>query len=384
MIIRKAYRYQLKVTAEQAGALSRFAGCNRLVWNSALAVQKKCLDEKKRVNNYSELCSMLVEWKKELPFLAEVHSQPLQQVLKDLTRGLNDSFIGAKGFPKFKKKGKQDSFRFPQGFKIEGHRIYLPKLGWFKFRKSQEIQGQPKNVTVSRVADKWYISVQTEMDVPNPVHPSQSSVGIDVGIVKFATISDGTWINPVNSFRKWEEKLAIAQQRISRRIKYSKNWTKQKVKIAKVHAKIANIRKDFLHKSTTTISKNHAIIVMEDLKVSNMSASAKGTIAVPGRNVRAKSGLNKSILDQGWYEFRRQLSYKQEWNGGSVILINPVNTSRTCSRCRHVAPENRQTQAIFACVKCRHLENADVNAAKNILAAGLVVIACGELRQVAV
>jgi len=384
MSIRKAYRYQLKVTAEQAGALSRFAGCNRLVWNSALAVQKKCLDEKKRVNNYSELCSMLVEWKKELPFLAEVHSQPLQQVLKDLTRGLNDSFIGAKGFPKFKKKGKQDSFRFPQGFKIEGHRIYLPKLGWFKFRKSQEIQGQPKNVTVSRVADKWYISVQTEMDVPNPVHPSQSSVGIDVGIVKFATISDGTWINPVNSFRKWEEKLAIAQQRISRRIKYSKNWTKQKVKIAKVHAKIANIRKDFLHKSTTTISKNHAIIVMEDLKVRNMSASAKGTIAVPGRNVRAKSGLNKSILDQGWYEFRRQLSYKQEWNGGSVILINPVNTSRTCSRCRHVAPENRQTQAIFACVKCRHLENADVNAAKNILAAGLAVIACGELRQVAV
>jgi len=384
MIIRKAYRYQLKVTAEQAGALSRFAGCNRLVWNSALAVQKKCLDEKKRVNNYSELCSMLVEWKKELPFLAEVHSQPLQQVLKDLTRGLNDSFSGAKGFPKFKKKGKQDSFRFPQGFKIEGHRIYLPKLGWFKFRKSQDIQGQPKNVTVSRVADKWYISVQTEMDVPNPVHPSQSSVGIDVGIVKFATISDGTWINPVNSFRKWEEKLAIVQQRISRRVKYSKNWTKQKVKIAKVHAKIANIRKDFLHKSTTTISKNHAIIVMEDLKVRNMSASAKGTIAVPGRNVRAKSGLNKSILDQGWYEFRRQLSYKQEWNGGSVILINPVNTSRTCSRCRHVAPENRQTQAIFACVKCRHLENADVNAAKNILAAGLAVIACGELRQVAV
>jgi len=239
-------------------------------------------------------------------------------------------------------------------------------------------------VTVSRVADKWYISVQTEMDVKNPVHPSQSSVGIDVGIVKFATISDGTWINPVNSFRKWEEKLAIVQQRISRRVKYSKNWKKQKSKLAKVHAKIANARKDFLHKSTTTVSKNHAIIVMEDLKVRNMSASAKGTIAVPGRNVRAKSGLNKSILDQGWYEFRRQLSYKQEWNGGSVILINPVNTSRTCSRCRHVAPENRQTQAIFACVKCRHLENADVNAAKNILAAGLVVIACGELRQVAV
>jgi len=222
------------------------------------------------------------------------------------------------------------------------------------------------------------------MDVKNPVHPSQSSVGIDVGIVKFATISDGTWINPVNSFRKWEEKLAIVQQRISRRVKYSKNWKKQKSKLAKVHAKIANARKDFLHKSTTTVSKNHAIIVMEDLKVRNMSASAKGTIAVPGRNVRAKSGLNKSILDQGWYEFRRQLSYKQEWNGGSVILINPVNTSRTCSRCRHVAPRSRQTQAIFACVKCRHLENADVNAAKNILAAGLVVIAGGELRQVAV
>jgi putative transposase len=384
MNIKKAYRFQLKVTAEQAGALSRFAGCNRLVWNKGLAVQKKLLDENKRVSGYAELCSKLVVWKKELTFLSEVHSQPLQQVLKDLSRALKDSFIGAKGFPKFKKKGKQDSFRFPQGFRLDGNKIYLPKLGWFKFRKSQKIQGCPKNVTVSRVADKWYVSVQVEMDVPEPVHPSHKSIGIDVGIVKFATMSDGTSINPVSSFRKWEDKLANEQQKLSQRVKFSKNWKKQRKRVTRVHLKIANVRRDFLHKSTTQISKNHAIVVLEDMKVRNMSASAKGTVAAPGRNVKAKSGLNKSILDQGWYEFRRQLTYKQEWLGGTTVLVNPVNTSRTCSKCHHVARQNRQTQAVFACCRCGHAENADVNAARNILAAGHAVIACGDLRQVAV
>lgn len=129
-------------------------------------------------------------------------------------------------------------------------------------------------------------------------------------MAKLATLSDGTVFEPVNSFQKKQKTLARLQRQLSRKVKFSNNWQKQKRKIQRLHSRIANIRRDYLHKVTTTVSKNHAMIVIEDLKVSNMSKSAAGTVSQPGRNVRAKSGLNRSILDQGWYEMRRQLEYK--------------------------------------------------------------------------
>ncbi|HFO1783386.1 TPA: RNA-guided endonuclease InsQ/TnpB family protein [Escherichia coli] len=137
----------------------------------------------------------------------------------------------------------------------------------------------------------------------------------------------------------------------------------------RLHSRIANIRRDYLHKVTTTVSKNHAMIVIEDLKVSNMSKSAAGTVSQPGRHVRAKSGLNRSILDQGWYEMRRQLEYKQLWRGGHVEAVNPAYTSQRCSCCGHTEKANRRTQSKFECKACGYAENADVNAARNILAA---------------
>jgi putative transposase len=165
---------------------------------------------------------------------------------------------------------------------------------------------------------------------------------------------------------------------LSRKNRFSRNWQKQKRRIARLHWRIANVRKDALHKTTTAISKNHAMVVIEDLAVGSMSRSARGTAEEPGRNVRAKAGLNKSILDQGWGEFRRQLEYKQAWRGGDVIAVDPRHTSQTCSECGHVSSENRPSQARFACVACGHEANADLNAACNILAAGHAVIACGE------
>ncbi|MGH7706365.1 MAG: RNA-guided endonuclease InsQ/TnpB family protein, partial [Vulcanimicrobiaceae bacterium] len=136
---------------------------------------------------------------------------------------------------------------------------------------------------------------------------------------------------------------------------------------------------DMLHKASTTISKNHAVVVLEDLRIRNMTASAKGTLDEPGSNVRAKSGLNRRILAQGWGEFRRQLDYKLAWNGGTLLLVDPRNTSRTCAACGHVSAENRQTQAAFRCIACGHAANADTNAAINILRrAGQVRIACGD------
>lgn len=144
-------------------------------------------------------------------------------------------------------------------------------------------------------------------------------VGLDAGITKLATLSDGTVFEPVNSFKTSQKKLATFQRQLSRKVKFSANWQKQKRKIQRLHSHIANIRKDYLHKATTKISKNHAMIAIEDLKVSNMSKSAKGTAEQHGRNVKAKSGLNRAILDQGWHEMRRQLEYKQLWRGGQVL-----------------------------------------------------------------
>ncbi len=168
---------------------------------------------------------------------------------------------------------------------------------------------------------------------------------------------------------------------MSRKVKFSKNWQKTKNKISKLHSTIAHIRRDYLNKTSTTISKSHAIIVIEDLKIANMSKSTAGTADNKGRNVKAKSGLNKAILDQGWCAFRRQLEYKQAWLGGQLIAVPPQYTSQRCACCGHTEKANRITQAKFECVACGHQQNADINAAQNILAAGLAVIACGEIAQ---
>lgn len=201
-------------------------------------------------------------------------------------------------------------------------------------------------------------------------------VGLDAGVTLFATLSDGTMFEPVNAFRASAAKLAKYQRRMSRKVKFSNNWKKAKARITKLHQRVAHTRNDFLHKTSNIISKNHAMIVIEDLKVTNMSKSAAGTIDAPGRSVKAKSGLNRSILDQGWGEFRRQLEYKQSWLGGEVLAVNPRNTSRTCPACGHVSAENRKTQSSFECVECGYAENADLNAAINILRAGHARLAC--------
>lgn len=199
----------------------------------------------------------------------------------------------------------------------------------------------------------------------------------DIGVARFATLSDGSFIAPLNSFKRHEARLRRYQRAMSRKVKFSRNWKKAKARVQKIHARIGNARRDFLHKTSTTISQNHAIVCIEDLQVRNMSRSASGTQDAPGCRVRAKSGLNRAILDQGWAEFRRQLEYKQVWRGGDVIAVPPRNTSRTCPACGHVSAENRQTQARFCCVMCGYENHADLVGAINVLAAGHAVLACG-------
>ena len=365
--------------------MRRFAGACRFVFNRALARQNENHEAGNKYIPYGKMASWLVEWKNatETQWLKDAPSQPLQQSLKDLERAYKNFFRKRAAFPRFKKRGQNDAFRYPQGVKLdqENSRIFLPKLGWMRYRNSRQVTGVVKNVTVSQSCGKWYISIQTEREVSTPVHPSASMVGLDAGVAKLATLSDGTVFEPVNSFQKNQKKLARLQRQLSRKVKFSNNWQMQKRKIQRLHFRIANIRRDYLHKITTIISKNHAMIVIEDLKVKYMSKSAAGTISQPGRNVRAKSGLNRSILDQGWYEMRRQLEYKQLWRGGQVLAVPPAYTSQRCACCGHTAKENRLSQSKFVCRDCGYTANADVNGARNILAAGHAVLACGGMVQ---
>ncbi|MFB9846308.1 RNA-guided endonuclease InsQ/TnpB family protein, partial [Oceanisphaera arctica] len=202
------------------------------------------------------------------------------------------------------------------------------------------------------------------------------AIGIDMGIARFATLSDGDFYAPLNSFKRHETALRKAQQAMSRKTKFGRNWKKAKARVQRIHARVGHARRDYLHQTTTAISKNHAMVCIEDLQVRNMSRSAAGTAAAPGRNVRAKSGLNKAILDQGWFEFRRQLDYKLAWQGGHLIAVPPKNTSRTCPCCGHISADNRQSQALFVCVACGFEENADVVGAINVLRAGHARLAC--------
>jgi putative transposase len=319
--------------------------------------------------------------------LQDCHSQLLQQKLKDLDKALMDCFDKQqpnKKFPKLKKKGHGDSFRYPQGFQINGNNIFLPKIGWFKFRQSRKIVGLPKNMTVSYKAGHWYIAIQTEQVISTPQHQKTNIIGIDMGIARFATLSTGDSLKSRNYSKQLEQQLSRDQRSLARKKKFSNNWQKQKQRIQKIHCRIANSRRDYIHWCSNKISKNHAMIVLEDLKVANMSKSAKGDVNNPGKCVKAKSGLNRAILDQGWSEFVRQLQYKQQWLGGEILLVNPKYTSQTCpvENCHHVAKANRKTQSEFVCERCGYANNADVVGAINVLRAGHAQLACGDIDSV--
>ena len=247
-----------------------------------------------------------------------------------------------------------------------------------RYRNSRAVPGEVCNVSVSFSGGRWLISIQTRREVTRPVHPATRAIGIDMGVVRFATLSDGTVYEPLGSFRRHQRRLAHYQRMMARRSKSGKNWQKAARKVQKIHARIGNCRRDYLHKVSSAISKSHAMVCIEDLQVRNLSQSAAGTIAHPGRNVRAKSGLNRSILDQGWFEFRRQLEYKLAWSGGTLVAVPPQNTSRQCPACGYADAANRTAQARFDCLECGYCENADLVAAINVLARGHRVAACGE------
>ena len=383
----QAFKYELMPDGEQQRAMRSFAGSCRFVYNKALALQKENHEAANKFIGYVPMAANLPIWKREAgtEWLKETPSQALQHALKDLDKAYTNFFAKRADFPRFKKKGRGDAFRYPDPKQIKldqaNDRILLPKLGWIRYRNSRDVLGEVRNVTVSQSGGKWFASIQTQREVEQPLPTATSAIGIDVGITRFATMSDESYIAPLNSFKKHQQRLARYQRRMSRKVKFSSNWKKAKAKVQQIHSTIANARKDFLHKATTTISQNHALVCIEDLQVKNMSRSSKGNSEQHGKKVAQKSGLNRSILDQGWGEFRRQLAYKVQWHGGMLLAVPPHHTSQTCPCCGHVSKDNRQTQAKFLCVDCGYENHADVVGAINILERGYRLLACGESVQ---
>ncbi len=384
MEILQAFKFELMPDGEQERNMSKIAGSCRFVYNKALSLQKENHEAGNKFIRYESIAKQLTAWRnsKETPWLKEAPCHCLQHALKDLDKAYKNFFARRADFPRFKKKNSSGSFRYPdsQQFELDqaNNRIYLPKLGWIRYRNSRKIIGEIRNVTVSRQGGKWFISIQTKREVEKPVTQAKSAIGIDVGIARFATLSDGNYIAPINSFKKHQKQLVKYQRLMSKKVKFSQNWKKERTKLQKVHTKIGNVRKDFLHKTATVISKNHALVCIEDLQVSNMSRSAAGTTEQPGKKVRQKSGLNRSILDQGWNQLRNLLDYKLRWKGGMLLVVPPHHTSQTCPSCKHVSPDNRKTQSLFRCVDCKYENHADIVGAINILERGYRLLACGE------
>ena len=407
MNISQHYKFRLLPNKEQEILLNQAIGSARFVWNQILAKSFEMFAKDEYIR-YETIEKNLVPLKKkpEFSFLGQTYSACLQQKILDLAQAWNKYYNPKEHarlkenkrkprkpkffkltdgsevqlrplMPRFKKKSDgEQSFRLPfADCDVAGGRVSLPKgTGWIRFKKSQEIIGKITSVTIKKICGLWYVSFCTNREIKQPLHPSKSAIGVDLGIKKLVTTSDGQVFEPINSFKANQLKLARLQRKLKKKTKFSENWKKLNLKINKLHHHIANIRHDYLHKVTTTLSKNHAMIVVEDLKVANMSKSASRTPENQGKNVKAKSGLNKSILDQGWSMLVGMLEYKQQWRGGLLVKVDPKYTSQTCSSCGHIAKENRPTQAKFECVSCGYVANADINASRNILAVGHTVL----------
>ena len=303
-----------------------------------------------------------------------MHVHALQQAVRDVEQAYKNWWAGRAKAPTPRKRGINDSMRFgdPQTFQVRRltknlGEVSIPKLGWVRMRWDGELPGDARNLTISRKAGCWFASIACEKEVDAPTASNLPAVGIDRGVAVFAAMSDGTLIAPANHGKKALRALARAQKNLARKRKGSANRRKAVLRVARLHLRVKDARKDFLHKLTTTIAKNHSTVVIEDLRVGNMTRSATGSVEEPGTNVRQKAGLNRAILDQGWGLFRTLLEYKLVDRGGTLIEAPSHHTSQTCSECGHVTKENRQSRDKFACVACGHQAHADVNAAINIL-----------------
>jgi putative transposase len=371
MLLQRANVYRLQPTLDQASAFNQWVGACRTIYNIALD-QRRTWGQQHKLS-YNQQQAEITELRADVDWLKAVPVHALQMAVRALDNAFQRFFSGLGSFPTPRKKFVNDSFTLPDpsylGFKrLNRNRgaIKVPKIGWVKLIGYRPLAGALRSITISRKAGHWYVSIACQKQIEDPAPTNLPSAGLDRGVTVFAALSDGTKIEPISAFKGIQDQLSKQQRRLARKKKYGANWRKLKAKIARLHRKAANSRKDFLHKLSTELAKNHGVIKIEKLQVKNMTRSAKGTIETPGRNVAAKSGLNRSILDQGWSMFATMLRYKLAQRGGQLLEVNPAYTSQRCAECGEIDRANRPSQATFVCVACGHTDNADINAARNI------------------
>ena len=370
-VVKRSYKYRFYPTPEQADLLNRTFGCVRYVYNRALAERSRAWTQEQKRVTFAGTCRMLTEWKAdpETAWLYDVSNVALQQGLQHLQQAYV-AFWGKRAkYPKFKAKHKSKaSATFTtSGFRYRDGHIRLAKMAApLDIRWSRPLPegAEPSTVTVSRdAADRWHVSVLVEEAIPQ-LAPVGAAVGIDAGITSLVTLSTGEKITNPKHERKDRARLALAQRRLSRKQKGSSNRAKAKVRVAKVYARIADRRRDHLHKLSTRIIRENQTVIIEDLSV---------------RNMIRNHCLARAISDASWSELRRQLEYKADWYGRTVIAVDRFYpSSKTCSACGHIAAKMPLSVREWLCTACGTSHDRDVNAAINIRAAGLAVIACGD------
>jgi putative transposase len=384
-------RYLLALTDEQGVYAETVGSICRAVWNSALE-QRREYRRRGGWINYVEQARQMAEAKRspDCAWLADAPSHTVQQTLRDLEKACKTH-----GTWKVRWRSKArtaPSFRFPDPNHIAVRRlnrrwgeVRLPKLGPVRLRWTRPLGGPVRNATVSRDGGRWYISFCVEDGVVGVAPNGKSPVGVDRGVaVAFAT-SDGDLHDRQFASPGETARLKRLQQRLSRslrthgRNRRSKRRDAVRAQLGRLNARIRARRADFAAQTAVRLVRSHGLVAVEDLRVPNMTASAKGTIDQPGRQVRQKAGLNRAILGKGWGGFLCALAHAARYHGATVVKVNPAYTSQTCHTCKYIARESRESQAVFRCVACGYQAHADVNAAKNILAAGLAVTGRGDL-----
>lgn len=369
-LVKRAYRYRFYPTEEQAAELSRTFGCVRKVYNLALDARTRAWFTEQRRVNYVETSAMLTEWKRsdELAFLTEVSSVPLQQCLRHLQGAFTAFFDKRARYPRFKsrKKSRASAEYTRSAFRWRDGQLTLAKMCEplsIMWSRPLPEGVAPSTVTVSQdAAGRWFVSMLVETTTDH--HKSTKAVvGVDAGITSLLTLSTGEKITNPNHEKRERVRLAKTQRELARKVKDSKNREKARRKVARVYTRIADRRRDHLHKVTTRLVRENQTIVIEDLHVRGM--------------VRNRS-LARAISDASWSQFREMLEYKAVWYGREVITVDRwFPSSKTCSACGAVQDDMPLTVREWAC-RCGMTHDRDVNAARNILAAGLAVAACGD------
>ncbi len=380
MLLKKGFKYRLSPTKGQRGLFAQFAGASRFLFNRGLERRKAAYEQDGRSIQYFEQNNELVTLKRQegTEWLKDIHSQVLQQALKNLDTAFQNFFQNVKlgkkpGFPRFKCKGLRDSFRYPQGVKIVENNVYLPKIGWVRFKKSREIQGEIQQTTVLREGEHWYVAFCTEWEIPDPNPPSiqeEKAVGIDMGLTHFAIMASGcchtpTYVPNPRFFTQFLPRLRVLSRRLSKKVKFSKNWYKAKMQLTKLHARIKHRREDFAHKLSTNVVKSHDILCVEGLDIANLLE-------------KGKRSLSRSIADASWRLFLRCLQYKAKECGKHYVETGKYfPSSQVCSTCGY-RQKMELTMREYRCRNCSMVMERDLNSAILEKAAGISVLkACG-------